>query len=146
MKCLEIISLKEKLIWLYDVGQNLQFNFCWLLIYLFFRIFRSRGFISLISGTFNIFKVKLEFGKYQSIYILEYIFLSIKIYGAFKLASNSTNIFSTWIRLYKNIDFLSLYFDSSQLKVIMTHNFFCLLFLFLRSTFVHFGIIWTCWQ
>ena len=105
MKCLEIISLKEKLIWLYDVGQNLQFNFCWLLIYLFFRIFRSRGFISLISGTFNIFKVKLEFGKYQSIYILEYIFLSIKIYGAFKLASNSTNVFSTWIRLYKNIDF-----------------------------------------
>ena len=95
---------------LYDVGQNLQFNFCYLLIWFFFLyicswVFRFRCFISLILGTFNIFKVKLELGKYQSIYVLEYIFLSVKFYGAFKLASNSTNIFSILIRLYKNIDF-----------------------------------------
>ena len=108
MKCLEIISLKETLIWIYDVGKNLQFNFCYLLtwfLFLCFWIFRFRGFISLILGTFNIFKVKLEFGRYQYVYVLEYIFLSIKFYRAFKLASNSANVFSIWIQLYKNIDF-----------------------------------------
>ena len=68
MKCLEIISLKETLIWIYDVGQNLQFNFCYLLIW-FGYVF---GFLGL--GIFNTFKVKLEFCKYQSVYVLEYIF------------------------------------------------------------------------
>ena len=42
LKCVEIISLKETLIWLYDVGKNLQFNFCYLLIW-FFYVFGFLG-------------------------------------------------------------------------------------------------------
>ena len=148
MKCLEIISLKETLIWIYDVGHNLQFNFCYLLtwfLFLCFWIFRFRGFISLILGTYNIFKVKLEFGKYQLVYVLEYSFLLIKFCGAFKLASNSTNVLSIWIQLYKNIDFCFFILTWANWKL-SWHNFFCLLYLFSRSTFVRFGIILTCWQ
>ena len=49
-----------------------------------------------MRNTYVLTKVKLKFGKYKSIYVLEFFFfffLSVKFYGGLELASNSANIF-----------------------------------------------------
>ena len=95
-----IIIQGSKQCYIFDVGQNLLFNFCnYYLILIFLckiRYFRFRLFISMFLGVFNVFRLNLilVMVRYQLGVILKYIFLFVKFYEVLKQTPKSVNVFS----------------------------------------------------
>ena len=99
-----------------------------------------------MRNTYVLTKVKSEFGKYKSIYVLEFFFffLSVKFYGGLELASNSANIFFNLNSVIQKYRILRLHFDLCQLKVIMTQLLLFVIFIFEKyicSLWNHFDLL-----